>query len=195
MVLLLDDLDGLDLPEALDLKLDSFASPWPTNVRVLFTVSLTNTSKDFTALHRWPSGITRATLSPLSEQEATTLALAVWRRYHRVCPPDVIGIVKGIRSSNKLPSYENPLWLTLAMEEINLIDADDLEKIGQVTVDTPQDRLGKVLREIAKTLQALLRSYGSSYFAEWKGITEPPGFERSFCSYLRVVTVGERPIC
>jgi len=119
---------------------------WPENARLIATAL---PGAEAEALGAKPR-VTVMTLPALDEAEARDIAESVWARYHRACNPDVLNRVLALRRDDGPPAYRNPLWLTLAMEQLNLLDADDFTAaeqnlhslLLQKAVDLPAELIG-----------------------------------------------------
>jgi hypothetical protein len=99
--------------------------PWPANARLIAS-GLPGPEAEALAGR---GGCQRVALPALDEQEAAEIGRAVWRRYHRECNPEVLAHVLARRRTDGQPAYANPLWLTLAMEQLNLLDVDDFNRV------------------------------------------------------------------
>lgn len=86
------------------------------------------------------------------------MAEAVCRRRHRALDPKVLDVL----SSKKLPggaaAVGRPLWLESALEELNLLDADDLARTGARPEGTFREQLDLLILEVAETLPADLEA-------------------------------------
>jgi hypothetical protein len=122
--------------------------PWPDNARLIVT-TLPGTESE--SLAKLP-GASVVPLRALKEHEAAALARAVTQRYHREFHPDVVAAVVGRRLPNGEPAAGNPLWLTLAMEQINLLDADDLARARVENAGRTDERLHQLLLDVASGL-------------------------------------------
>lgn len=100
---------------------------WPENARVITT---SQPGKEATALEQW-AGIGEIDVPALGETEATDISNAIWARYHRTCNPTVLASVLAVTREDGDSAYASPLWLSLAMEQLNLLDADDFNRAGQ----------------------------------------------------------------
>jgi tetratricopeptide (TPR) repeat protein len=117
--------------------------PWPANARLIATAV---PGPEVEALTR-RAGVEPLALPPLDEAEAAEISRAVWARHHRQINPEVLRQALGRSRADGEPAYANPLWLTLAMEQLNLLDADDFDRAGQnlhdllleITGDLPPD--------------------------------------------------------
>src|SRR5262249_16658245 len=67
-------------------------------------------------------------LPPLTSSEAHEIVTLICQRYHRKFDREVIDALLARGSDDGLKPV-NPLWLVIATEDLNLIDADDFELI------------------------------------------------------------------
>jgi tetratricopeptide (TPR) repeat protein len=93
----------------------------PANVRLVATAAPGDAAD---ALGERP-GIATLALPPIDEDTARRIIAAICARYHRALEPEVVDDLLE-RHDGGRPCWENPLWLVLAVEDLNLIDADDL---------------------------------------------------------------------
>lgn len=126
------------------------ATQWPANARLIAT-SLPGPSAD--ALSQW-AGIEELEVEPLEHSEGedddiTAVAHSLWRRYHRQPNGAVLEVLKGKRTADGELAAGNPLWLTLALEQINLLDSDDFERAERDFAGDPAERLRGLLIEMA----------------------------------------------
>jgi hypothetical protein len=110
--------------------------PWPANTRLIATAIAGDASK---ALGERP-GVETLPLPPLDAPEARDIVGGICRRYHRTFEPEVIEALLAKRSPEG-PAWGNPLWLVLAVEELNLLDADDFARAQRDYVGAPAQRL------------------------------------------------------
>jgi hypothetical protein len=111
-------------------------SPWPANARLLATAI---PGPHTEALASRP-GFTLHRLEPLSPEESAAIARAVCARYHRDLPPDVLAALLTKRLPDGSPAAGSPLWLVVALEELNLLDGDFRRADREFTGD-PEERL------------------------------------------------------
>ena len=114
--------DALDQFEQTTRALNLTWAPrlWPDNARLIATAIPGEASQAL--LQR--AGVEEASLPPLDAAEARDIVAAVCRRYHREFEAPVIDAVVA-KPGESGPACGNPLWLTMAVEELNLLDADD----------------------------------------------------------------------
>jgi tetratricopeptide (TPR) repeat protein len=118
---------------------------WPANARLIATAL---PGEVVEVLHQRP-GVLDITLSPLSEQEAESIAKAVSARHHRRMNPEVLHAVTAKRLPDGTLAAGNPLWLTLAVEQLNLLDEDDFARAEREYVGTPEQRLHEMVLDVA----------------------------------------------
>ncbi len=66
-------------------------------------------------------------LPPVPPPEAEEIARLICARYHRTPPQRALDELVAKTGEDDRPAAGNPLWLTLAVEELNLLDQDDFE--------------------------------------------------------------------
>ena len=93
------------------------------------------------------SGTEMLALSPLDADEARRVIERICARYHRTFEPQVIDAMLAKRRGDA-PAWANPLWLVLAVEELNLLDADDFSRMHRAYSGTPAERLRGLMLDI-----------------------------------------------
>ena len=123
VVLLIDALNQFE-PTIRARHLTWLPSLWPANARLVAT-AIPGTAS--TVLAQRPGG--RALeLTPVSRAEARAIAEKFYReRHHRTVNPRVLDALLD-KQDGGAPAYGNPLWLVLALQEMNLLEADDFER-------------------------------------------------------------------
>jgi len=137
VVLLLDALDQFeDDPRVTSM---AWINPnwWPGNARVIAT---SQPGEAANALEQW-AGIDEIEMPALGEAEAMDISNIIWARYHRTCSPVILASVLAVRDADGLSACASPLWLTLAMEHLNLLDADDFNRAGENIADLLQEKV------------------------------------------------------
>jgi len=145
IVLLLDALDQTELTPRGQYLTWLKVGPWPPNVRLLATAV---PSKAATVLSEAP-GIQQIELPPLTQADAEAIVRQVWRRYHREVNSPVLGLLTQKTLGSSSQAAGNPLWLTLASEQLNLLDADDFSRAEQEFSGSPTERLKAFLAAVA----------------------------------------------
>ena len=121
---------------------------WPDNA-VIIATSLPCTAAK--ALAEW-AGIEEVEIPGLAPEDVVAVAKATWRRYHRDINPEVVRVLAEKPGANGLPASGNPLWLTLALEQLNLLDADDFARADRDFTGSPVERLGALVIDTAERL-------------------------------------------
>ena len=121
---------------------------WPPNVRLIATAIPGDASRAL--LQR--SATETLALPPLSENEATDIARAICRRYHRGLHAQVLDVLRAKKRTDGQAAAGNPLWLELAVEELNLLDADDFARAEREFTGSPEQRLHQLLLAVAQEM-------------------------------------------
>ncbi len=151
--------------------------PWPRNARLIAT-AIQGTQAEAMAQR---SGVRVTPLEPLGVAEAVAIAKRVYERYHRTPNSDVLRALMSRTRADGTLAAGNPLWLELALEELNLLDADDFaraerqytgkmeERLHQLTMDMVRDLPPDVAGLYAKMLEKTEKVFGHNWaraFAE-----------------------------
>ena len=149
LVVLIDALNQLEnLPRARSLTW--LPQAWPANARLMATAI---PGPECAALTQ-RQGAKGRELPSLDQVEAGAIFRSVCDRYHRTLHPEVLAALLAKRRADGQPAASNPLWLTMAVEELNLLDADDLARAEREFSGSPEDRLHQLLLDIAQRLPA-----------------------------------------
>lgn len=150
VVLLLDALDQFEpLPRAQYLTWLKNRQ-WPANVGIIATAIPCVTSE---TLSQW-GGIEKIKLPPLELSDAEQIARKIKARYHQPFDAQVLQVLTDKRLDDGQPAFGNPLWLTLALEQLSLLDADDFGRIDTEFTGTPSQRLHALMLDIASRMPA-----------------------------------------
>jgi tetratricopeptide (TPR) repeat protein len=104
---------------------------WPSNARMVATTIAG--SLDIKAC----VDFREFEVPPISRDEALSIAKIVYReRYHRDVNSRVLDAILG-KKVNGLHAHANPLWLGLALQEMNLLEADDFERADKEFASLP----------------------------------------------------------
>ena len=125
VVVLLDAIDQFE-PTSRARHLTWLPHPqrWPAGARLIAT-GIAGTAS--AALGQLP-GVEMIPLPPLEPADGEEIARRVWARYHRQVNPEVLQVLAGKRLDDGSAAAGNPLWLTLALEQFNLLDGDDFAR-------------------------------------------------------------------
>ncbi|MGO9474309.1 MAG: DUF4062 domain-containing protein, partial [Rhodomicrobium sp.] len=120
---------------------------WPANARLITTAIPGEASKALSER----SGIETLPLPPLDVSEARRIAKAICDRYHRTLEPEVVDALLAKRGEDG-PAWGNTLWLVLAVEELNLVDADDFARARRIYAGPPAEQLQALMLDIVADL-------------------------------------------
>ena len=122
---------------------------WPANARLVATAIAGGASK---VLAERP-GMEALSLPPLDATEARGIIEGICDRYHRKFEPPVIDALLAKKHAG-VPAWGNPLWLVLAVEELNLLDADDFARMQREYTGAPAERLRNLMLDIVGVMPA-----------------------------------------
>jgi tetratricopeptide (TPR) repeat protein len=98
---------------------------WPENARFIATAIPCQA----TATLAERPGCRELPMPPVSPVEAREIARRFYReRHHRDTNPQVLDALLAKQLPDNSPAHGNPLWLALALQEMNLLEADDFER-------------------------------------------------------------------
>ncbi|MBD3236394.1 MAG: DUF4062 domain-containing protein [Candidatus Eisenbacteria bacterium] len=99
--------------------------PWPDNARLLATA----VPCQATAALAERDGCRELPTPPVTSEEAREIARRFYReRHHRDVNAHVLDALEAKSTAEGRPAHGNPLWLALALQEMNLLEADDYER-------------------------------------------------------------------
>ena len=157
VVVLLDALDQFE-PTPRGSHLTWFKpQQWPPNARLIAT-AIPGTASEVLAK---AAGTAELDLPPLTAVDAQAIGTHVWGRYHRTLNPAVLAVLIEKKLLDGTPACGNPLWLTLALEQLNLLDADDFIRAERDFTGSPGERLAALLLDTARRMPPDIESlYG-----------------------------------
>jgi tetratricopeptide (TPR) repeat protein len=109
---------------------------WPANACLIATAIRGEASQ---ALGERP-GIVSLPLPPLDTSEARAIIKGICDKYHRTFEPEVVAALLA-KTGASGPAWGNPLWLALAVEDLNLLDADDFARARRAYAGEPGEQL------------------------------------------------------
>ena len=124
------------------------ADPPPPNVRLIATMVPGEESE---VLGR-RQGVRLADLPPLDRNEAEAIVRRICDRHRRSPHPDVVAGLLSKETADGSPSWGNPLWLELAVQRLNLLDADDYARAEQMPADGAGERRHQLLLDVVSAL-------------------------------------------
>ncbi|WP_439924312.1 tetratricopeptide repeat protein [Nitrobacter sp. JJSN] len=133
--------------------------PWPINARLVATAIAGGASK---ALAERP-GVESLTLPPLDLTEASSIIGAVCKRNHRELAPSVIDALLAKKHAGA-PAWGNPLWLVLALEELELLDTEHFADMQREYSGEPAERLQNAMMDSVGGMPTdILRLYRATF--------------------------------
>ena len=148
---------------------------WPDNARFIAT---TIAGEESQRLGQRP-GVRLCEVPPLSAAEADAITAQVHARYHREPNKEVMAVLLAKRLPEGAPAAGNPLWLTLALDLLNLLDADDFTAAEAATGGTGEQKLRRMLLDRAQALPGAVEAlYGHllAHIEKVAGLAEARAF-------------------
>lgn len=148
---------------------------WPANARFIAT---TIPGDESIQLARRP-GLTLVDMPPLDSSEAGAVAAQVYGSYRRTPNTEVLRAVLALRQSDGTHAAGNPLWLRLALDLLNLLDADDFTAAEAALGGSPEEKLRRFVLDRARTLPPLMEELYGRLLAQVEkvvGIAETRAF-------------------
>jgi tetratricopeptide (TPR) repeat protein len=140
VVILMDALDQMGKSIRID-YLQWLPEHPPANCR-LITTSIPCGATDSLIKKEWTLHIE---LHLLEKADAEKIALSICRKYHRTLNKEILAELLNKEKDDGLPAVASPLWLTMAVEEINLIDMDAFSLAERKYTGTSEQKLHKLL--------------------------------------------------
>ena len=140
---------------------------WPANARLVATAIAGGASK---ALAERP-GMESLSLPPLDATEARGIIEGICDRYHRKFEPPVIDALLAKKHAGG-PAWGSPLWLVLAVEELNLLDADDFGRTQREYTGAPAERLRDLMLDTVGGMPADISGLYRATFERAAGLSD-----------------------
>jgi len=119
IVVLMDALDQMEQTNR-SRYLNWLPTIWPENARLIATAIPGTLTESFAKRER----MELMELPLLEQKTAEEIVKEICNKYHRELNPDVLDIILK-KKKDGVAALSNPLWLSMAIEELNLIDSDD----------------------------------------------------------------------
>ena len=156
VVILADALNQFERTDRM-LSLSWLPDPLPPNVRFLATAIPGAESEKLSRRN----GARVTELPPFTEAEIEAVAGQVYGRYHRTAPAEVVAGLREKRGEDGRAAAGHALWLTLALELLNLLDADDFAEAEGYAEGTPGEKLRQlILKRCAELPPKMKELYG-----------------------------------
>jgi hypothetical protein len=153
IILMADALNQFERTDRM-ISLSWLPDPLPLNVRFLATAIPGPESEKLRA--RKAARVTALPAFTAAEVEA--VANVVYARYHRTPEKEVIARLNAIPRDRRPPA-SNALWLTLALELLNLLDADDIAEAEKYERGQPGERLRRLVLNRCHKLPATVEGH------------------------------------
>lgn len=148
VVLLIDALDRFDPGEHARCR-TWLPKPWPQDARLIVTAIAGAESEMLDER----AGTILEALPPLMPAESQGIIDAICRRYHTGFPAQVMDIVLRKTLRDGVLAAGNPLWLTLAMDELHFCGQDDFELAEERYPElSSTERMRALLTDVADQL-------------------------------------------
>jgi tetratricopeptide (TPR) repeat protein len=121
---------------------------WPENARLIAT----STPGPWAQALARRRDVKTLDLPPLGADAATEIAGAIYRRYHRSMEPKVGDALLNKRRDDGEAAAGNPLWLSLAVEELNLVGADEFARAFGDTTTPDHRRLLHLMLDLVREM-------------------------------------------
>ena len=125
VVLLIDALDRFE-PTSRAQYMTWLPGSLPAGVRVMVT-AITGTEKNAVQYHK---GLVSRSIDHFSEEEAREMLLSLCKKQHKDMAGKVQKAILVKKRTDGLKAASSPLWLSLAVNILNAMDADDFEEIS-----------------------------------------------------------------
>lgn len=120
---------------------------WPANARLIATAIPGDASQALAERE----GVELLQLPLLDVSEARRIAEGICARYHRTLEPEVVDALIAKQGVDG-PAWGNTLWLVLAVEELNLVDADDFARANRAYKGNAAAQLRALMVDIVTAL-------------------------------------------
>ena len=160
----------------------------PANTRLLMTTIPGRVSAILTG----HPGIELHPLPPLEHREAGSIVEGIFARYHRQLEPAVLNALVSKSGPETVP-WSMPLWLVIAAEELNLIDADDFSRAARYYTGRDDERLTALMCDLIGEMPAGIQQMYRAKIARAESIFRPE-LVSAFLSTICVGRFGWRKI-
>lgn len=165
---------------------------WPANARLIAT-ALPGPAAD--ALSQW-AGIEELEIPPLTitddgDDDVTAITRSVWQSYHRQVNPAVLRALREKRTDDGRRAAGNALWLTLAVEQVNLLDSDDFARAEREFAGGPAERLRALLVDTAERMPPSVAGLYGWLLAQTEKVVGPSA-ARAFAALIAISRAGWR---
>ncbi len=162
VVVLIDALNQFN-PTTRGLHMTWLKRPWPLNARIIAT-AIEGEAAD--GLAQW-AGVLEFELEGLTEKNAVEIITAIYERYHRKVSFGAKSIILTKLDFKEEKAFMNPLWLSLALEQLNLLDEDDYSLANKAGYDPSEHLANNVPGDVSALYEWILTRLEKTYGTEW----------------------------
>lgn len=148
VVVLLDALDQME-HTLRGRNLSWMPSQWPENVKVIATGIPGHETSAFLR----SKDVEQFDLPLLPPETAKQIIDSICNKYHRSLNPDIAEIIL-LKENGNIPAHANPLWLSMAIEELNLIDSEDFAYAERMFTGDGESKLFQLMSYLANQMPA-----------------------------------------
>ena len=130
VVLLIDALNELERL-AINQQMSWLPKEWNKNVVLIASTVPGSESQAIASL----TSASVLAIPPLQSKEAASILLNHCRRYHKSLAPKVSSAILEKTLPDGRPAYQNPLWLSIVIEQLILLDIDDFAEAAHLEGD------------------------------------------------------------
>ncbi|WP_421794658.1 tetratricopeptide repeat protein [Haliscomenobacter sp.] len=143
VVLLIDALNELERL-AINQQMSWLPKAWNKNVVLIASTVPGSESQAIASL----AGASVLAIPPLQSKEAASILLNHCRRYHKSLSPKVSRAILEKTLPDGRPAYQNPLWLSIVIEQLILLDIDDFAEAAHLDGDGAEQLVQLMLERI-----------------------------------------------
>ena len=121
---------------------------WPDNTRLICTTIPCQQSQSLLEKNY----VEEILIPKLEPQDARNIALNICKKYHRELNPQVLQILMDKKRDDFTYAIANPLWISTAIEELNILDSDTLTLADKKYIGNPESCLLQLLMDTAQNM-------------------------------------------
>lgn len=154
IVLLIDALNEFERL-AINQQMSWLPKAWNKNVVLIGSTVPGSESQAIGSL----AGASVLAIPPLQSKEAASILLNHCRRYHKSLSPKVSRAILEKTLPDGRPAYQNPLWLSIVIEQLILLDIDDFAEAAHLE----GDGAGQLVQLMLERIQAFSPNVAELY--------------------------------
>jgi tetratricopeptide (TPR) repeat protein len=183
VVVLMDALDQMEQTNR-SRYLNWLPSIWPEKARLISTAIPGTQTDSFAKRER----MELFELPLLEQKTAEEIVTEICNKYHRELNPEVLDIILK-KERDGVQALSNPLWLSMAIEELNLIDSDDFAYADKQYEGDSESKLFQLLLDKANKMPAGVEELYQWIFERLEKIFGNP-FVKACLSFIAIGRKG-----